>query len=196
MLSPMKWRRLFCAVRGMPGNAPKHTECARLASDPVLVCSRLQSGELEAVVNRFGATLVWLDDDQSIQGSYWGDREAGLVGDRLYVRGDTPVHSALHELCHYVCMPTEVRASLDTNAGGDYDEENGVCFLQILLADQLPACGRSRMLSDMDEWGYTFRLGSAKAWFEGDAADAREWLEGHGLIDASLNPTWALRDSR
>jgi hypothetical protein len=40
------------------------------------------------------------------------------------------------------------------------------------------------MLADMDSWGYSFRLGTTRAWFEGDAADAREWLERHGVIDA------------
>ena len=33
---------------------------------------------------------------------------------------------------------------LDTDAGGDYDEENGVCYLQILLADEIPGFGRAR----------------------------------------------------
>ena len=49
------------------------------------------------------------------------------------------------------------------------------------------------MLRDMDAWGYTFRLGSAEAWFERDAADARQWLLAHGLIDAAGRPTFALR---
>ena len=31
-------------------------------------------------------------------------------------------------------------------------------------------------MADMDAWGYTFRLGSAHAWFEHDAEDAREFL--------------------
>ena len=61
------------------------------------------------------------------------------------------------------------RRGLDTDAGGDYDEENAVCYLQILLADELPGFGRARMMADMDAWGYSFRLGSAQAWFERDA---------------------------
>jgi hypothetical protein len=68
-----------------------------------------------------------------------------------------------------------------------------VCYLQILLADELPAPGRDRMLLDMDAWGYTFRLGSARAWFELDAADASAWLRVHGLIDDAGRPTFALR---
>ena len=88
---------------------------------------------------------------------------------------------------------THLRAGLDTDAGGDYDEENAVCYLQILLADELPGFGRARMMADMDAWGYSFRLGSARSWFEEDAEDARSWLQRHGLIDASGRPTFALR---
>jgi hypothetical protein len=85
------------------------------------------------------------------------------------------------------------RGTLDTDAGGDYDEENAVCYLQILLADAVPGLGRARMLADMDAWGYTFRLGSARAWFEQDAADARAWLRDRALIDGDGRPTGALR---
>jgi hypothetical protein len=34
----------------------------------------------------------------------------------------------------------------------------------------------------MDAWGYSFRLGSARAWFEQDAEDARAFLEARGLL--------------
>ena len=43
---------------------------------------------------------------------------------------------------------------------------------------------------DMDRWGYTFRLGSAKAWFENDAEDAYQWLIDHNIIDTRKQPTW------
>jgi hypothetical protein len=85
------------------------------------------------------------------------------------------------------------RAGLDTDAGGGCEEENGVCFLQILLAGALPCFGRARMMRDMDAWGYSFRLGSARAWFEGDAEDARSWLLGAGLIDSESRITWRIR---
>ena len=45
----------------------------------------------------------------------------------------------------------------------------------------------------MDSWGYTFRLGSAQAWFEQDSDDARTWLLGHGIIDTDQRPTGKLR---
>lgn len=120
---------------------------------------------------------------QAIEGSYWGETEAGLVANELVVRHDTPLHSALHEACHYICMDSERRATLHTDAGGTDQEENAVCYLQILLADEFDDYDREQMMSDMDEWGYSFRLGSAKAWFERDAEDARAFLLEHGLID-------------
>jgi hypothetical protein len=38
------------------------------------------------------------------------------------------------------------------------------------------------LLADMDAWGYTFRLGSARRWFEQDAEDARQFLAQRGLL--------------
>ena len=128
-----------------------------------------------------------------IPGSYWGDSEAGLIGGTLFLRDDTPVHSALHEGCHFICMDAERRAGLHTDAGGDVAEENAVCYLQGLLADRLSGYGRQRLFADMDSWGYSFRLGSAQAWFERDADDARDWLKSHDLIDDSGCPTGRLR---
>jgi hypothetical protein len=53
--------------------------------------------------------------------------------------------------------------------------------------------GRERMLADMDEWGYTFRLGSARAWFEQDADTARDWLLRQKLIEPDGTITFSLR---
>jgi hypothetical protein len=128
-----------------------------------------------------GLTLEIVPLEEPIPGSFWGESEAGLIGDTLYARPDTPLHSVLHETCHYICMDDDRRRGLHTNAGGDYDEENAVCYLQILLADRIAGFGRERCMTDMDAWGYTFRLGSARAWFENDAEDAREWLVEKGL---------------
>ena len=68
-----------------------------------------------------------------------------------------------------------------------------MCYLSSVLADHLPGFGRGRMLEDMDAWGYSFRLGSARAWFETDAEDAGDWLKGHGLIDSGGRPTYRKR---
>ena len=130
-----------------------------------------------------GLEVVTVGAAHDIPGTYWGAPEAGLIANRLYLRPDTPVHSALHEAAHFLCMDADRRLALDKDAGGDFAEENAVCYLQILLAEEIPGMGRDRMFADMDAWGYTFRLGSARRWFEEDAADAREWLVGRGLIE-------------
>jgi hypothetical protein len=148
---------------------------------------------LALLLNRYGLQLQLVAPNEIIPGSYWGESEAGLQGNRLLARLDTPVHSVLHEACHYICMTPERRVGLDRDAGGDDPEENGVCYLQILLADALPGVGRARLLADMDAWGYSFRLGSARAWFESDSDDARIWLLACGVIDGDSRPTGSLR---
>jgi hypothetical protein len=170
---------------------------ASLAPAPaaVVVFAALDRAEIDALLAAYGARLVELEPRQSIPGSYWGEAEAGLVGDAVHVRADTPAHSLLHELCHYVCMDDARRTALDTDAGGSDDEESAVCYLQVLLAQRLRGFGRERCLRDMDTWGYSFREGSACAWFDGDGAFARDWLLEHGLIDARQQPTLMLRRS-
>jgi hypothetical protein len=144
---------------------------------------------LAALLAGYGLRLRHLEAAAAIPGSYWGESEAGLRGGLLYVRPDTPLHSALHEACHYICADEVRRASLDTDAGGDALEECAVCYLSVVLAGRLPGGDRTRLLADMDAWGYSFRLGSARAWFENDAADAREWLLERGLLDGEGQPT-------
>ena len=164
------------------------------ASAPaVLTLADIGRADLDALAAKFGMRVIALAAGERVPGSYWGESEAGLVGDRLYVRADTPAHSALHELCHYVCMDDERRAWLATDAGGSDDEECGVCYLEVLLADELRGFGRARCLADMDAWGYSFREGSAAAWWAGDARFARQWLLERALIDAAGRPTFTLR---
>ena len=158
---------------------------------------RLTDIPISSVANllaRYGLSLKTVEPGHEIPGSYWGDEEAGLIGDELLVRADTPVHSVLHETCHYICMARSRREGVHTDAGGDYDEENAVCYLQILLSDHIDAFDRQTMFTDMDRWGYTFRLGSARAWFEEDAEDARDYLLNLGLIDHQGRPTFKLRE--
>jgi hypothetical protein len=144
------------------------------------------------LLERYGLHLRLIASSELIPGSYWGESEAGLKGDQLYARLDTPLHSILHEASHYVCMSPERRAGLDRDAGGTDLEECAVCYLQVLLADTLPGFGRARMLCDMDEWGYSFRLGSSRQWFAQDAPDARDWLIRHGIADTAGRVTYAL----
>jgi len=132
-------------------------------------------------------------DDEPITGSYWGDTEAGVIGQTVFVRRDTPVHSLLHEACHIICMTGERREHLQTDAGGDDLEEAAVCYLQVILADQIEGVGRKRLMRDMDAWGYSFRLGDTASWFERDAEDARKWLIGENLLSTGGTPTFRLR---
>lgn len=148
---------------------------------------------LSHLLSRFELEFRIVGNNTDIPASYWGECEAGLAGGTLFARLDTPVHSVLHEGAHYVCMDTERRVGLNTDAGGDFAEEDAVCYLQVLLATQLRQVGPGRMFADMDEWGYTFRLGSARAWFEQDAANAREWLLREGLIRPDGAITFSLR---
>ena len=160
---------------------------------PVLRLREIDRQEVVRLLAGYGLELRRVGPAQAIPGSYWGDCEAGLRGTTLYARPDTPLHSILHEAAHYVCMTPERRCGLDRDAGGDDAEECAVCYLQLLLADAIPGLGQERLLQDMDRWGYSFRLGGARTWFEQDAQDARDWLFRRGLIDAQQRPTGTLR---
>ena len=161
--------------------------------DGVLRLNGIDRVSLAVLLDRYGLHLQLIAPEEVIPGSYWGESEAGLKGDKLYARLDTPVHSVLHEASHYICMTPERRSGLDRDAGGDDPEECGVCYLQVLLAAELPGVGSERLMSDMDAWGYSFRLGNTRAWFALDAEDARAWLRANGVIDASCRLTGRLR---
>ena len=148
---------------------------------------------LQSLLPRFGLTLRLVAPQADIPASYWGAPEAGVIGQCVYARADTPVHSVLHEAAHIICASPNRRAKLFRDARSDDQEEIAVCYLQVLLADHLPGVGSERLMRDMDAWGYSFRLGSASKWFTQDAADARIWLERAGLIDADGQLSWRLR---
>ena len=133
-----------------------------------------------------GLQLSRVADGDAIPGSFWGEREAGLVGSTVYARADTPVHSLLHEASHLLVMPAVRRASVHTDATDSNLEEDAACYLQIVLAGAMEDVGSDRLMRDMDAWGYSFRLGSARAWFESDADDARHGLQAFapGLLES------------
>jgi hypothetical protein len=159
----------------------------------LLLLDSIDRATLAALLRRYGLELMLLPPRDTIPGSFWGDSEAGLKDSRIFVRLDTPIHSILHEASHYICMTSQRRSGLDRDAGGDDSEEAAVCYLQVLLADELQEVGRERLCADMDNWGYSFRLGGARAWFEADAEDSRIWLLGQSVIDSCNRPTWRLR---
>lgn len=172
-------------------HTPKTT--SHLPDNDVVRVRNIPLQPVRQLLARYHLELVITAPGELIPGSFWGEPEAGLIENRLYVTPETPVHSLLHEACHYICMDAARRDALHTNAGGDYDEENGVCYLQILLAGKLPPVTPVRLMTDMDRWGYSFRLGSAQAWFEQDAEDALRWLQQYDLVNEQAEPTWRLR---
>jgi len=157
-------------------------------------CADLNPDTLNTLFSRYQLETRWVENQQQIPGSFWGESEAGLIDNKLYIQPQTPVHSALHEACHFICMDKTRREQLNTDAGGDYDEENAVCYLQLLLSDYLDGFDRQQHFKDMDAWGYTFRLGSAKRWFDEDANDAKQWLIDKNLINSDEIPSWQIRE--
>ena len=149
--------------------------------DSVLRVADVPFAAASTLLATHGLALHLVEPDADIPGSYWGAPEAGVIGANVYVRADTPVHSMLHEACHLIVLPPERRELVHTDATDSVPEEDATCYLQIVLADDLPGVGSARLMADMDAWGYTFRLGSTRAWFEHDAGDARAWLAERGL---------------
>jgi hypothetical protein len=148
----------------------------------VLTLADIDAAAPVTLLAHYGLTLERVADRAPIPGSYWGEPEAGVIATSVHARGDTPVHSLLHEACHLIVAPAERRRSIHTDASDCQAEEDACCYLQIVLGDALPGVGRARVMADMDTWGYTFRLGSAQAWFDNDAEDARAWLRARGLL--------------
>ena len=160
----------------------------------MILVSDVPQAALSTLLERYGLDLIQQAEDTAISGSFWGESEAGIIGHGVYVRADTPVHSLLHESCHVICMTGERRSGLVRDAGGDDLEEAAVCYLQVVLADHIEGVGRDRLMLDMDAWGYSFRLGNTRDWFQTDAEDAAEFLKNHGLLDAAGEITFRLRE--
>ena len=146
------------------------------AAPTVLTLGDIDTGAVAELLASCGLALVRVPAGEAIPGSFWGECEAGLIGCNVYARNDTPVHSILHEAAHLLVMPEARRALVHTDATDSIPEEDAACFLQILLADQLSGVGATRLMADMDAWGYSFRLGSACGWFANDAEDALNFL--------------------
>ncbi|WP_225763207.1 hypothetical protein [Stenotrophomonas sp. Marseille-Q4652] len=160
---------------------PDHPADTQEPTPDVLCVGDIAWADAEGLLAQYGLRLNRVADGDKIPGSYWGEPEAGVIAHDVYVRDDTPVHSMLHEACHLIVLPAERRAAVHTDATDSVEEEDATCYLQIVLAGRLPGVGSARLMADMDAWGYTYRLGSTRAWFEQDAENARSWLEQRGL---------------
>ena len=68
----------------------------------------LDPAAVNGLLARFGLSVEWVEPGKPIRGSFWGEPEAGLIGRRVFVRPDTPVHSMLHETCHVAKEVLEV----------------------------------------------------------------------------------------
>lgn len=162
---------------------------ATALTDPdVLTIGDIDVADVLSLLAHYALHFELVDDGAPIPGSFWGECEAGLIGSTVYARRDTPLHSLLHEACHLIVITPALRAAIHTNASDSQFEEDAACYLQLLLADALPGFGMARAFADMDAWGYTFRLGSAKAWFTDDAEDAAAFLHALPHLSKKLAP--------
>jgi hypothetical protein len=152
------------------------------ADAPVVRLRDINIDQARHLLGLFSLQLELVPDGCTIPGSYWGECEAGVIAGTVYARRDTPVHSLLHEACHLMVMPLARRALVHTDATDSVQEEDAACYLQLLLAEHLHGFGFERACADMDLWGYSFRLGSARSWFEGDAEDAFAFLQTSGIL--------------
>lgn len=158
------------------------SDLAADTSADVLTLSQIDVEFVELLLRSYGLDLVRIADGAPIPGTYWGEPEAGLIATTIYARADTPLHSLLHEACHLIAAEPHRRGTIHTDASTSQAEEDAACYLQIVLGGAIPYVGRERIQRDMDTWGYTFRLGSARAWFERDADDAHAWLAARNLL--------------
>lgn len=163
---------------------------------PVLTLADIAFADVASLLASYDLQLRIVDDNAPIPGSYWGEPEAGMIGNVIYARMDTPVHSLLHEAAHLIVLDPTRRASVHTDATDSIEEEDAVCVLQSLLGDALDGVGADRILADMDAWGYTFRLGSAGAYVQHDAESAWRWLFDRGLVSPARKLRLPTRDGQ
>ena len=76
----------------------------------MLTLADIDFDAVASLLARYGLVLARVPDGAPIPGSYWGECEAGLIGSTVHARGDTPVHSLLHEAGHLIVLPPERRA--------------------------------------------------------------------------------------
>ena len=62
-----------------------------MGTDTILTCNDQALNALVDLLGHYGMQITQIADDEPIPGSFWGDPEAGLIENHLYVRADTPV---------------------------------------------------------------------------------------------------------
>lgn len=72
---------------------PVPVSTARPATATVLTMQDIGFAATSALLARYGLRPATRWRRQPIPGSYWGEREAGIIGCTVYARDDTPVHS-------------------------------------------------------------------------------------------------------
>lgn len=136
-----------------------------------------------ALLARYGLRLHRVESDAAIPGSFWGEPEAGIIGCDVYVRDDTPVHSLLHEAGHLIVLPAENALRCIPTRPIRWKKKTPPVTCRSCWPSNCLVWA-ARLMADMDSWGYTYRLGSTRAWFEQDAENARSWLDARGLLPA------------
>ncbi len=63
------------------------------------------------VPNHYGLALHQVAKRSKIPYRFWGSPQAERRNNQLYVRFDTPVHSILHEACHFSLYAKNVALS-------------------------------------------------------------------------------------
>ena len=59
----------------------------------MLLVNGIDRLSLQVLLDRYGLVLQLVAPQEVIPGSYWGEREAGLMGSKIFARLDTPLHS-------------------------------------------------------------------------------------------------------
>ena len=75
----------------------------------VLRLRDIDETDVVALLARYGLRFERIADGAPIPGSFWGDTEAGIIASTVFARGDTPLHSLLHEACHLIVIPPTLR---------------------------------------------------------------------------------------
>ena len=61
----------------------------------MLTVANLPAQALQDLLHTYSILVESVANGEVIPGSFWGDSEAGIIRDTLYVRPETPVHSAV-----------------------------------------------------------------------------------------------------